>query len=144
MARSIDLGSVVVHQWQCDHFGHWNVRHYAAAFDDAIFVFWNRMRGQQTGTDEQFVPVTAELKLSLEAEMTAGQVAVVSGEVLRAGTKSAVLGLKLSSPSGDAVFARCEAVEVYFDKRSRTSTAIPPGVKDRLLGAVSEESKQNL
>jgi 2-(1,2-epoxy-1,2-dihydrophenyl)acetyl-CoA isomerase len=38
MTQDLRLTSIVAHAWHCDHFGHLNVRHYAAAFDDALFM----------------------------------------------------------------------------------------------------------
>lgn len=39
-ARSYEVYRGVVFPWQCDHFGHMNVRWYAHHFDDGGFHLW--------------------------------------------------------------------------------------------------------
>lgn len=41
MKNGVPVSAFLAHRWQCDHFGHLNARYYAAAFDDAVFVFWD-------------------------------------------------------------------------------------------------------
>ena len=45
MAGWFETHRAVVHQWQCDHLGHMNVRYYAHIFDDAGFHFWTGIEG---------------------------------------------------------------------------------------------------
>lgn len=63
----IDLTGFVVHSWMCDHFGHLNVRHYAAAFDDAALSFWARMGHRHM--PGLAMPVTAESKIMFHREV---------------------------------------------------------------------------
>ncbi|MBN9073332.1 MAG: thioesterase family protein [Rhizobiales bacterium] len=113
----VRLLSTVAHQWHCDHLGHLNVRNYAAIFDDAIFVFWNRFG---VGRDDRIVPVTAELKISFQREAAAGMVADVRYRVTRIGSKSVGMTFEMTDASGGETLASCEVIEVFFSSESRT------------------------
>jgi acyl-CoA thioester hydrolase len=134
MAESLLLSSVVAHQWQCDHFGHLNVRHYAAAFDDALFIFWKRLGLTVPALGSPgTMPVTAEVRTSFASEAVAGTVAKVHGKVLRVGSKSVTFRMELTEERTDRLLASCEAVEVFFDMQARTSSPIPEDLRGRLF-----------
>jgi acyl-CoA thioester hydrolase len=137
VTATLPLGSIVAHQWQCDHFGHLNVRHYAAAFDDAIFILWKRLglTFPVLGTPGT-MPVTAEIKATFASETVAGTIGNVHGRVLRVGSKSVVLGLEMTEEGSGRLFASCEAVEVFFDMQARVSCRIPEDLRSRLLELV--------
>lgn len=125
----VQLSSTVVHQWHCDHLGHLNVRNYAAIFDDAIFVFWNRFGIRR---DDKVVPVTAELKIGFRREALAGAVVDVRYRVARVGTKSVAIVFELATAPEGETLASCDVVEVFFNSETRTSAAIPDAVRERL------------
>ncbi|SIT39803.1 conserved hypothetical protein [Paraburkholderia ribeironis] len=134
MAEPLLLSSIVAHQWQCDHFGHLNGRHYAAAFDDALFIFWKRLgltvpASGSAGT----IPVTVEIKMSFASETVAGTIANVHGKVLRVGSKSVTFRLELTEEGGGRLLASCEAVEVFFDMQARVSSHIPEELRSRVV-----------
>ena len=123
------------HQWQCDHFGHVNTRSYAAAFDDAIFVFWSRLGVRANGSS---IPVTAEMKTAFRSEASAGTVFDIRGRVMRVGTKSVTLRLEMSDAGPDGeLLSTCDVVEVFLDPTARSSAAIPEDVRSRLV-AIAE------
>lgn len=128
----VELTRVVVHQWQCDHFGHMNVRHYAAIFDDAVFVFWN---GHGSRTADGTVPVTAETRTVFRSEVAAGTVVAVRARIERIGSKSLGLHLEMVDPQDGTVFASCDVVEVFFNLQTRGSEAIPARVRESLAAA---------
>lgn len=125
-----ELTTVVVHQWQCDHFGHLNVRNYAALFDDAIFVFWGKL---DAGTQRGVVPVSAEIKLNFRSEVGAGTIATIRSQVLCVGSKSVKLHMELVDTRTQALYATCETVEVFFDLNTRESAPIPEIIRARLI-----------
>ncbi len=129
---SHELTRIVVHQWQCDHFGHMNVRHYAAIFDDAIFVFWNEHRST---ADDRIVPVTAEIRIGFRSEVLAGTIAKVRSRVERLGSKSVTLLLEMADARSDQLLATCEVVEVFFNAQSRQSEQIPEPIRKSLTHA---------
>src|SRR5262245_36705108 len=134
MSEPLFLSSMVVHQWQCDHFGHLNVRHYGAAFDDAVFIFWQRLGAEIPALGAPGSrPVTAEVKTSFVSEAMPGTIARVNGRVLRVGNKSATLGLEMTDERTGRRLASCEVVEVFFDMQARQSRPIPEALRARLL-----------
>lgn len=126
MAEAVIMAAF--HNWHCDHFGHVNVRHYAAVFDDAIFAFWDRMGAARSGT----VPVTARLTTTFVSEATAGEIVAVHASVLRIGGKSTTVELAMSRMGDGAPLAKCETVEVFFDTKTRSSCAMPDHVRSAL------------
>ncbi|MEI4488747.1 thioesterase family protein [Frigidibacter sp. MR17.14] len=130
MTAPLVLGTLVVHPWHCDRFGHMNTRHYAAAFDDAIFVFWSRLPG-----DGAIHPVTAAMKTGFLAEAPVGTVAEIHARIGRIGGKSVTLELSLVSTTG--VLATCEVAEVFFDATTRTSAPIPDPVRNALTASAA-------
>ncbi|MCW2239416.1 acyl-CoA thioesterase [Azospirillum canadense] len=137
MAEPLFLNSIVAHQWHCDHFGHLNSRHYAAAFDDALFLFWGQLGAIIPGRDEAgTIPVTAEMRTTFQSETLVGTIANLRGRVLRVGGKSVSLRLEMVEAQSDRPLATCEVVEVFFDMQARESRPIPDALRDRLLAAV--------
>jgi acyl-CoA thioester hydrolase len=128
-AGTTAITSVVVHQWQCDHFGHLNVRNYAAMFDDALFVFWAKNGFAHGGG---VAPVTADLRISFRAEVLVGAVLSIRARVSRIGSKSATLTLDMLDEPTLELRATCEVVEVFFNTERRESCAIPELLKERL------------
>jgi acyl-CoA thioester hydrolase len=124
-----DLTTAIVHQWQCDHFGHLNVRHYAALFDDAVFILWNR-HGRRA--QDEIVPVTAELRLGFRSEVVAGTVVTIRSRIDRVGTKSVQVHFDMVDDRTNQVFATCDTVEVFFNRTSRKSEHIPEPVRESL------------
>ena len=135
MQFPLTLNSLVAHQWQCDHFGHMNARHYASAFDDALFIFWSHAgvvipdRGQP-GT----IPVTAQLKIDYLSEVKAGEILHIEGSPVRIGGKSVTLDLTMREAATGRTVATAEVVEVFFDAIARSSAPIPSDVRAALEG----------
>lgn len=129
---SQELTQIVVHQWQCDHFGHMNVRHYAAIFDDAVFVFWSEHRSK---ADDGIVPVTAEIRIGFRSEVLVGTIAKIGSRVDRVGSKSVTLLLEMADARTDQLLATCEVVEVFFNAQSRQSEQIPEPIRKSLTHA---------
>lgn len=123
--------AAVVHQWQCDHFGHLNVRNYAAIFDDALFIFWSRNGFVHGGG---FAPVTADLHFIFLHEILAGSIVNVFASIRRIGTKSVTIGLLARDSASGQAMATCEAVEVFFDVNDKQSMAIPQAIRAQLDG----------
>lgn len=123
--------SFVAHAWLCDHFGHLNVRHYAAAFDDATFIFWNSI-GFRHGDDGPR-PVTLEVKTGFKHETLAGTIAHITAEVTKVGQKSVGLRFEMRD-GGETVLAICDVVEVFVDPTTRQSCPIPESFRTALAG----------
>lgn len=128
-SKTRELTTFVVHQWQCDHFGHLNVRHYASMFDDSIFVFWGRHRPER---DDPIVPVTADMRIGFRAEAVPGTVVKIESTVQKVGTKSVGLGFQMIDLHSCKVLATCDVVEVFFNLESRESQPIPAALRANL------------
>ena len=84
-----ELTRGVVMPAHCDAYGHMNVRHYAAFFDEAGWHMFAKagislaaLRGQGLGS------VVASLTIDFHHELTAGQLILVTGAFTRVGDKS--------------------------------------------------------
>ena len=87
MEKWFELYRAIVMPAQCDVYGHMNVRHYAACFDDAGWHFprmadlsLEEIRSRGLGT------VVATLTIDFHHEIRAGQLVLIKGVVTRVGT----------------------------------------------------------
>lgn len=132
-----ELTRGIVMPLHCDAYGHMNVRHYAAFFDDAGWhmlakagVSLDRLRAQGLGS------VVASLTIDFHHEMTAGQLFVVSGAITRIGAKSIASELRLYESESMTHCATQKTVEVCFDTSARVSSPWPGDVKARIEEAL--------
>lgn len=139
MERWLDLYRGVVMPAHCDAYGHLNVRHYAAFFDDAGWHFpalagvsLAELRARGLGT------VMATLTIEFHHEITAGQLLLVRGAVTRVGTKSFAHEMRLYEVDSMTHCATQKAVEVCFDTRARKAVPLPEDVRERLRAIASQ------
>lgn len=134
MARRIELSRGVVHPWHHDHFGHMNVRHYAPFFDDASYHLWTRLGLPYSRMieDHGIHCVTAQATTNFLKELTAGDLIAIDGWVARVGTKSVTFRLEMRHADTGALHATYDLVEVFFDPKTRSSTAMPEAVRSIL------------
>jgi acyl-CoA thioester hydrolase len=133
MENWFDLSRTIVLPAHCDSYGHMNVRHYAAFFDDAGWhilgmagISLNDVRRRGLGT------VVASLSIEFHHEITAGQLALVRGAVTRVGTKSFSYELRLYEADSMTHCATEKAVEVCFDTQARMGVPLPEDMKTKL------------
>lgn len=131
MARRIELSRGVVHPWHHDHFGHMNVRHYAPFFDDASYHLWTRLSLPYSRMiqDHGIHCVTAQATTNFLKELTAGDLIAIDGWVARVGTKSVTFRLEMRHADTGDLHATYDLVEVFFDPKTRSSTAMPEAVR---------------
>ena len=132
-----ELTRGVVMPAQCDAYGHMNVRHYAAFFDDAGWhmmakagVSLDQLRAQGLGS------VVASLTIDFHHELTAGQLILVTGAFSRVGAKSITHELRLYESESMTHCATQKTVEVCFDTQARRSAAWPDSVRSKIQQAV--------
>jgi len=134
-----DLFTGIVMPAQCDIYGHMNVRHYAACFDEAAWHF-PRMAG--LSLDEirarGFGTVVATLTLDFHQEIRAGQLILVKGALTRVGTKSFSHEMRLYEADSMTHCATQKTVEVCFDTAARKAVPLPGDVRDKLGKCVLE------
>lgn len=125
----------------CDLYGHMNVRHYAAFFDDAGFQILGRAGVSLTDLRTRGLgSVVASLTIDFHHELTAGQLVLITGAITRVGQKSAMSEMRMYDADTMTHCATQKTVEVFFDTIRRASVAIPQDVRARLVAAVAEPS----
>jgi acyl-CoA thioester hydrolase len=133
-----ELYRSVVMPAQCDVYGHMNVRHYAACFDEAGWHMLSRagvslseLRSRGLGS------VVATLTIDFHHELTAGQLILVTGAFTRVGAKSFSYEMRLFESDSMIHCATQKTVEVCFDTTARRSTPLPEDVRSKLAGQIS-------
>ena len=128
-----DISRTIVMPAQCDSYGHMNVRHYAAMFDDAGWhvlgkagISLGDVRRRGLGT------VMATLTIEFHHEIAAGQLVLIQGAITKVGTKSFSYELRLYEADSMTHCASEKALEVCFDTRSRKGIALPDDMKRKL------------
>ena len=133
MEKWFDLYRAIVMPAQCDIYGHMNVRHYAACFDDAGWHFpkmaglsLEEIRARGLGT------VVATLNMEFHHEIRAGQLVLIQGALMRVGTKSFSHEMRLYEADSMTHCATQKTVEVCFDTAARKGVALPEDIKAKL------------
>jgi len=132
-----ELTRGIVMPLHCDLYGHMNVRHYAAFFDDAGWhmlakagVSLDELRAQGLGS------VVASLTIDFHHEMTAGQLFLVSGAFTRVGARSFGNEMRLYESESMTHCSTQKTVEVCFDTKARVSAPWPDSLRAKLQDAV--------
>jgi acyl-CoA thioester hydrolase len=138
-----DLTRAIVMPAQCDIYGHMNVRHYAACFDDAGWHFprmagfsLEEFRARGLGT------VVATLSIDFHHEIRAGQLILIRGALTRVGTKSFAHEMRLYEADSMTHCATQKTVEVCFDTAARKGVALPEDMRQK-LAAISTNGGSN-
>ena len=133
MEKWFDLYRAIVMPAHCDIYGHMNVRHYAACFDDAGWHFpkmaglsLEEIRARGLGT------VVATLSIEFHHEIRAGQLVLIQGALMRVGTKSFSHEMRLYEADSMTHCATQKTVEVCFDTQARKGVALPADIKAKL------------
>jgi acyl-CoA thioester hydrolase len=133
LAQWFDLYRAIVMPAQCDIYGHLNVRHYAACFDDAGWHF-PRMAGFSLAEFRArgYGTVVATLSIDFHHEIRAGQLVLIRGAVTRVGTKSFAHEMRLFEADSNTHCATQKTVEVCFDTAARKGVPLPEDIKASL------------
>lgn len=128
--NGFELHRTIVMPALCDHYGHMNVRHYAAIFDEAGWQILTKagvsltdLRSRGLGT------VVATLTIDFLHELTAGQLVLVTGALMRIGQKSFGYEMNLYEADSMTHCARQKTVEVCFDTTLRASAPLPDDIR---------------
>lgn len=137
MEKWFDLYRAIVMPAHCDIYGHMNVRHYAACFDDAAWHFpsmagfsLDEFRSRGLGT------VVATLTIDFHQEIRAGQLILVRGAITRVGGKSFGHEMRLYEADSMTHCATQKTVEVCFDTAARKAVELPADVRQKLQAIV--------
>ena len=137
MSELVELNRCVVFPWNCDHYGHMNVRWYAHHFDDAAYQLWS-IHGISTKElcRRNLHNVIANTSTNFIKETNTGDILLVKGGFTRLGTKSIHQHLIMSDADSGEVCATQDVVAVFFDAEKRCSTAMPDDIRALLEAAV--------
>ena len=137
MEKWFELYRGIVMPAQCDLYGHMNVRHYAALFDDAGWHVLSRagisltdLRGRGLGT------VVATLTIDFHHEMKVGNLVLIQGSFTRVGIKSFSYDMRLYETDSMTHCATQKTVEVCFDTTKRASAELPADIHEKLVAIV--------
>jgi acyl-CoA thioester hydrolase len=128
-----ELHRTVVMPAHCDHYGHMNVRHYAAFFDDAGWQVLARSGVSLTDLRSRGLgSVVATVTIDFHHEMTAGQLVLITGALTRVGRKSFGYELRLYEADSMTHCATQKTIEVCFDTTRRVSVELPEDIRAAL------------
>ena len=133
MAEWQETNRGVVFPWQCDHYGHLNVRYYTHFFDDAGFQIWS-LAGIKLDEihDRGIHPVVAQITVKFLHELKVGSLIIVKGGFTKAGTKSIGHSQRMYNVDTGVLCATQDSVEVFFDPETRTSAPMPDDIRERV------------
>ncbi len=134
--KPIECYRGVVHPWLCDVMGHLTTRHYMAMFDDAAYHLLGAI-----GFGEDLVKAGigfADVRMIIDykAELGVGALTLVTGRVVKVGTKSLTFHYVMRNASTGAIAAELESVTVQFDLKKRAAIEVLPVIRegiDRLM-----------
>ena len=130
-----ELSRSIVMPAHCDAYGHMNVRHYAAMFDEAGWHMLSRCGVSLTDLRTRGLgSVVATLTIDFHHELTAGQLVLVKGALTRVGQKSYTYEMRLFEADRMIHCATQKTVEVCFDTTRRTAAPLPEDVRAALSG----------
>ncbi len=139
MPKWFETYRTIVMPAHCDHYGHMNVRHYAAFFDDAS---WHMFAGAGVSLSDLnsrgLGSVVATLTIDFHHEITAGQLAVIRGAFTRVGAKSFAYALELHEADSRTRCATQKAVEVCFDTVRRKAVPLPDDIRAKLTAMLAD------
>lgn len=132
-----DISRTVIMPTLCDHYGHLNVRHYSALFNDAAWqmmtlggISMADLKSRGLGT------VVATLTINFLHEVTVGQLVLIRGAITQVGSKSLSHELRLYETGTMTHCATQKSVEVCFDMDKRASTPFPDDLRATLASSV--------
>jgi acyl-CoA thioester hydrolase len=133
-----ELHRTIVMPAQCDAYGHLNVRHYAAMFDEAGWHILSRCGVSLTDLRSRGLgSVVATLTIDFHHELTAGQLVLVTGALTRVGQKSFSYEMRLYEADSMTHCATEKTVEVCFDTTQRIAALLPDDVRSQLARHVA-------
>jgi len=135
MTGWLETHRAVVHQWQCDHLGHLNVRTYAHFFDDGGFHFWTGIpRARDIMKAHNIGVVVARTTNDFLKEARAGELVIIKSALTRLGDKSLTYTQHLTNAESGDLLATQDAVEVIFDPKRRKAAEMPAELREVLEG----------
>ena len=133
MGEWFETGRGVVFPWNCDHFGHMNVRWYAHHFDDAGFHLWTVAGVNHSDLRAKGMAlVVARTTIDYIHELVAGELLVIRSGFIRVGNRSLTHFARMLNADTGTLCATQETTEVFFDPKARKSAPMPDYIRDKV------------
>lgn len=123
----------VIHPWQCDAMGHFTTRFYMAMFDDAAYHLLAAAGFTASHLKHGIGFADLKTTLSYLAELTAGDLVLVKGTIVKVGTKSLTAHYRMFNLASGEIAAEMEAVSVQFDLHTRKAIPIVDDIRAKLV-----------
>lgn len=132
MSEPLCLG--IVQPWDCDVMGHFTVRRYAAAFDDASYQLIFRLGGGGGPLAPGGGLGWADVRQVYEyrAEMLPGTMFAITGVPVRLGNKSIEVAYWMLRSEGGGEVATMRSTLVRLDLNTRASVPIEAAMRERV------------
>ena len=123
----------LIFPWNCDNYGHMNVRFYWDHFDDSAFQTWTVLGcSPELFADASIHAVTGRNTINYISEMAAGTFFVITAGLTRIGNRSVTFTHRMHNAKTAELCATMTGTEVMFDPQTRKSTEIPADLRQRL------------
>lgn len=131
----------IVQPWDCDVMGHFTVRRYAAAFDDASYQFLYALTGEPpVAHDESIGWADVRQVYDYHAELRPGDMYEITGRLVRLGTSSLTVEYEMRRRDSGDLSATMTSSLVRFDLAARTSVAIEGAMRVRMEAMLTGSS----
>ncbi len=128
----VETGRGIMHQWQCDHMGHINIRAYLELFDAAAWQLYAMVGLTPSLLRSGAVHMAAvQQNVSYQKELLAGDTVAVRTAVLEIREKVLRFRHELLNTETNEVCSTCEFTVVCLDPEARRSRPFPPEVVAR-------------
>lgn len=117
----------VAHPWLCDQLGHFNTRHYMAAYDDAMQHFF-AIIGYKKQDGYGWADVRHEIEY--RAEIAPGALFHIDAALIRVGGKSITYHQRITLTDSNVVASTNKATTVLFDLEKRAAVTAPSIISD--------------
>lgn len=123
----------VVYPWQCDHNGHMNVMHYVGKFDEATWVFFERIGLTPAYLREAGRGMVAvEQTLNYRSELFAGDTITIHSRLCELSEKWLRFEHTMIKGAAGDIAAATTLKGVHIDAAERKSRPFPVELRDSL------------
>lgn len=126
------LAQGIVQPWDCDVMGHFTVRHYAAAFDDASWQLLFALSGEKPVAEAQIGWADVRQVYEYHAEMRQGELWEITGRPVILGRSSVTVEYLMRLCGSEDRVATMTSTLVRFDRAARKSVAIRGSLRERI------------
>jgi acyl-CoA thioester hydrolase len=139
MAELFETARGTVHQWQCDHMGHINVRAYGEFFEEASWQLYNRIGiTPSLLRSGHFHMAAVQQDTSYLKELHAGDVIAVRSGMTEVRERSMKFVHELTNEETGEVCARSVFTVVCIDSAARRARAFPADIAEKARARLVE------